>query len=214
MGYNTDITIILDRSGSMQTIREDTIGGVNSFIDSQKEDESSDLVTLVQFDHEYETLYEAAELDQVANLTAETFVPRGSTSLLDALGRTINTTQERLGNLEDDEKPEKVIFVIVTDGQENTSKEFSKKQVFNLISERTEKDGWEFIYVGANQDAIATGRDIGVAAGSSICYAANSVGVTNTYDNISRSVSTRKRSKGWTKLSNFTQKERDGSMGK
>ena len=213
MGY-TDITVVLDRSGSMQSIREDTIGGLNAFFADQKKEKGTCLVTLTQFDNEYETIFEGVELEHVADLTKETFVPRGGTALLDAMGRTINATKARIDDLDEDKRPEKVIFIIITDGHENASREFTdRKQIFDLVTERTEKDDWHFIYLGANQDAIAVGCSLGVPISSSISYDASAGGTRAMYANVSRSVRTRRRGASLEKCA-FTDNERKTSMQK
>ena len=191
MSYKADITVVLDRSGSMQSIREDTIGGLNTFFADQKKEDGNDVITMVQFDTEYEIIFEGVELEHVTDITEETFVPRGCTALLDAMGRTINTTKARLDALSEDEKPEKVIFIVITDGHENSSKEFSRNQVFDMVTECTEKNDWHFIYLGANQDAIAVGRGMGISRDSAITYTSRKT--SNTYRHLSRSVGSRKR---------------------
>ena len=144
----------------------------------------------------------------------ETFVPRGNTALLDAMGRTINTTKARLDALDEDNRPEKVIFIVVTDGHENCSKEFTtRKQVLDLVTERTDKDDWQFIYLGAGQDALAVGASLGVPISSSMSYCATSAGTRNTFSNVSRSVRTRKLGARLDKCA-FTADERKSSMEK
>lgn len=215
MSYKTDITIVLDRSGSMQSIREDTIGGFNAFLNEQKKTDEGDRLTLVQFDTQFETVHDNVPLSEVPELTTETFVPRGGTALLDSLGRTINATGARLAALDEKERPEKVIFVIITDGEENSSREFNgpdgHKQVMDMIKHQTEKYSWQFMYIGANQDAIQVGHALGIAAGSSMSYAASSIGTQNTWKNLSRSVTDRKRGASLAK-SAFTDEERSESL--
>lgn len=109
-------------------------------------------------------------LEQVPPLTHETFVPRGMTALLDAIGRTINTTGERLAAMAEEQRPGKVIFVILTDGQENTSREMTLEQINQMITRQTEVYNWDFVFIGANQDAIQTGSQLGIGAGNSLSY--------------------------------------------
>jgi Mg-chelatase subunit ChlD len=210
MSYSTDITIVLDRSGSMQTIREDTIGGFNSFLKEQKETDDGDRLTLVQFDNQYEVVHDDIALAEVQPLDDKTFVPRGGTALLDAIGRTINSTGARLSALDEKDRPEKVIFVIITDGAENQSREFSHKQAMEMIGHQTDKYDWQFMFIGANQDAIGVGRALGIAAGSSMSYAASNIGTQNAWKGFSRSVTSRKRGASLQKCS-FTDKEREDS---
>ncbi len=172
----TDITIVLDRSGSMASVREDTIGGFNSFLEEQKAVSGSATLSLVQFDDRYEVLYEGRRLQDAPLLTAQTFVPRGSTALLDAVGRTIQATGVRLAALPERERPRKVLFVVMTDGEENASREFSSGQIFDMITHQREKYQWEFVFVGANQDAIATGASYGIPQANALNYAATPAG--------------------------------------
>jgi len=177
----TDINIVLDRSGSMSSVRDDTIGGFNTFLQSQKEAPGEAQLTLVQFDHEYEIVYNGVDVQSVSELTTKTFVPRGSTALLDAIGRTINSTGARLAEMPEEERPGKVIFVILTDGEENSSAEFTKDQINEMIKLQTEIYNWDFVFLGANQDAIKTGASIGIVAGNAMTYAATADGVGDTY---------------------------------
>jgi Mg-chelatase subunit ChlD len=171
-----DITIVLDRSGSMASVREDTIGGFNSFLEEQKAVPGSAALTLVQFDDQYEVLYEGRRLQDVPLLSAQTFVPRGSTALLDAIGRTVYATGIRLAAQPEHERPGKVLFVIMTDGEENASREFSRRQVFDMLTHQHEKYQWEVVFIGANQDAVATGASYGIPQTNSLNYAATPAG--------------------------------------
>jgi len=173
----TDITVVLDRSGSMQHIAADTIGGFNTFLKSQKEAPGQATFTLVQFDDQYEVVHDAKNIQDVPELDTTTFVPRGWTALLDAIGRTINTTGARLAAMDEADRPSKVIFVIITDGEENRSAEFTDRSViFAKIKEQTEVYSWEFVFLGANQDAIHVGGMLGIDKSRSMTYAANSKG--------------------------------------
>ncbi len=167
----TDITIILDRSGSMETVRADTIGGFNAFLAEQKAVPGAATLSLVQFDNEYETVHSVTRIQDVPELTAQTFVPRGSTALLDAIGRTVIATGARLAALPEADRPGKVLLVIMTDGQENASAEFTRPQIFDMITHQREKYQWQIAFIGANQDAIATGKSYGIPASNSANYA-------------------------------------------
>ncbi len=166
----TDITIVLDRSGSMESTKSDAIGGFNSFLAEQRKVPGRTAVTLVQFDDQYEPVYEGRPLDEAPELTDRTFVPRGGTALLDAIGRTIVRTDERFAK--QDSPAELVIFVIITDGQENSSVEYDRAKVFKLIRAREQEHNWKFIFMGTNQDAIAEAHDIGIMAQHAIQYGA------------------------------------------
>ncbi len=181
----TDITIVLDRSGSMQNIKDDTIGGFNAFLQEQQAVPGQATLTLVQFDHEYEVIYQAVTLAEVKPLDGRSFIPRGNTALLDAMGRTINSLGERLAAMAESERPEKVIFVVLTDGQENSSQEFNVKQVKYLIEHQRENYAWEFVFLAANQDAIITAKAMGIAQGNALTYAANSAGTSAALSSLS-----------------------------
>jgi hypothetical protein len=186
-GY-TDISIVLDRSGSMQSVREDTIGGFNTFLADQKAAPGEAAITLAQFDDVYEVVYSALAVADAKPLDRSTFVPRGSTALLDAIGRTISDAGKRFEAMAEDARPEKVIFVIVTDGEENASKEFTSAKINDLITHQRDIYKWEFVFLGANQDAITTASNLGINAASSMTYAANSGGVQAMYASLSKNL--------------------------
>jgi len=200
-----DVSFVLDRSGSMESVRNDTIGGFNAFIEAQQKLPGECLATLAQFDHDYEVVYSGKPIKDVPKLTAETFVPRGSTALLDAIGRTINETGKRLSAMPEADRPGKVIFVILTDGGENASKEFNREQVFKMISLQRDTYKWEIVFLGANQDAIKVGGSIGVAAASSMTYASNAQGTQAVFKSASNYVS---RARGGAVNLAFTEEDR------
>jgi hypothetical protein len=171
-----DITVVLDRSGSMQSVRQDTIGGFNAFLGEQRKLPGQCTVSMVQFDDQYEPLYSGKPVQDAPPLSADNFVPRGMTALLDAIGRTINETGRRLAAMPEAHRPGKVLFVILTDGGENSSKEFTRQQVFDMIGHQKSVYSWDFVFLGANQDAISVGRSLNIADGSAMTYAANPVG--------------------------------------
>ena len=152
-----DRVFILDRSGSMETCRDDTIGGFNSFVEDQKA--TGGTLTLIQFDHEYMVSYLQKPITECEHLTHETFKPRGSTALLDAIGNMIKSWTA----------PGSPSIVILTDGQENASVKFTKAHIKDLIEQKT-KEGWSFAYLGANQDAFAEAGSIGIAPGCTLNY--------------------------------------------
>lgn len=164
----TDISVLLDRSGSMHAIKTDTEGGFAAFIDEQKKTPGRCQVTLAQFDDQYEVVYSDQPLAAVPALDLR---PRGSTALLDAIGRLVSSTGERLAALPEGDRPGSVIVVIMTDGLENASREFTGPAVKSLIAEQSEKYGWTFVYLGANQDAIAVGESLGVNRDRAMTYA-------------------------------------------
>lgn len=165
------IAIVLDRSGSMSSVKEETISGLNNlFKEQQILPGVNATVSLVQFDDKYEVNYEFKDLQKVPMLTNETYVPRGYTALLDAIGKTIVSTGERLAAIPESSRPAKVIFVIQTDGIENASREYTRERIKEMITHQKEKYFWEFIFLGAGQDAITVGASYGINAKSSLSY--------------------------------------------
>lgn len=168
----THIAVLLDRSGSMQTIKSDTEGGFDAFIAEQRKNPGRCDVTLAQFDNTYEEVYVATPLAAVPPLDLQ---PRGGTALLDGIGRLINTTGARLAGLAEDDRPGAVIVVIMTDGMENSSREFDLTSVNKMITDQTDSYDWTFVYLGANQDAISVAGGLGVAAGMAMTYQAGKI---------------------------------------
>lgn len=182
---HTDINIVLDRSGSMEHIATDTIGGYNEFLKRQQEAPGTATFTLNQFDDVYERVTGPIDIKEVQPLTRETFVPRNTTALLDAIGRTINDVGERLAALPEADRPAKVILVIITDGYENASHEFRHSQVQAMIERQRTQFQWEFVYLGANQDAILVARGLNIPMGNAIKYAASGPGTSKVFTSVS-----------------------------
>ena len=168
-----DIIFLIDRSGSMYGSENDTIGGFNSFIAKQKQNETDARVTTILFDHGYEVLYKRKNLYDVEDLTRNEYFVRGSTALLDAIGRTITSMDREIDN--------KVLFVITTDGYENSSKEFTRQQIKNMINNHN----WEFIYLGADIDSYAEASSIGIRKSRVANYKKTSEGINRMYDCLS-----------------------------
>jgi len=184
----THIAVILDRSGSMNSIVSEMCSGFDTFIKKQKEVEGEATVTLAQFDDKYDLVYEMKEIACVPSLT---LVPRGTTALLDAMGKTMNTVVERIDGMDENKRPEKCVFVIITDGNENASHEFSREQIFEMIEELRESDEgvhYEFVFIGANQDSIHAGGTIGIRSNSTLNYDANSQGAKHMFKKLSQSM--------------------------
>ena len=160
----TEIIAIVDRSGSMDVLRDDAIGGFNAFLEEQKKVPGDATLTLMLFDDKFLVVHNGADIQQVPLLDETTFVPRGSTALHDAIGRTINETEARLGKMPDADRPGKVLVLILTDGHENSSKEFDKGRIQKVIKDHEAK-GWEFIYLKAGPDSFEEARDIGISKG-------------------------------------------------
>lgn len=169
----TDITMVVDRSGSMESIRADAEGGINTFVDSQKSEPGEALLTLVQFDTAYEFIHKGVPISSVSRFR---LVPRGSTALLDAVGRAINETGARLAAMDEAQRPGLVVFVIVTDGAENSSKEFSREQIRKMIEHQQSVYKWQFTFLAANQDAFAEGATLGIAQAGIANFTAANVG--------------------------------------
>lgn len=177
----TEIVVVLDRSGSMESIAKSTVEGFNTFLNEQKNAEGEAFLTLVQFDDRYEIDYKSVPISEAKPLIVnETFVPRGSTALLDAIGKTIE-------DLESEKNERDVIFVIITDGFENASKTYKKEAISKMI-ETKEKDGWNVLFLAANQDAIQSGASIGVRSEKSMTWGTDEISVHNTYTNFSANI--------------------------
>jgi hypothetical protein len=202
----TDITLVIDRSGSMQSICEDAEGGVNAFVLEQAKQPGDVLLTLVQFDTEYEFVHRAVPIKQVPSYK---LTPRGMTALFDAVGRAINETGERLAKMAAESRPGLVIFVIMTDGLENSSVEFSKFQVRELIEQQQAKYQWQFTYLGANQDAFAEAGGIGIQSAGAANYAPDKVQDAWRGTGVLVSRMRRQRSNEETVVNEFTDSERE-----
>lgn len=201
------ITMILDCSGSMKTIQHATISGFNSFIKEQNKLPGEAKVTLVQFDHRYQVDYLCLELSKVPQLTNTTYVPDGWTAMNDAICRTIDELGSRLAELPESERPEKNLVVILTDGEENASVSFTSRDIKEKITHQKEKYSWEFVFLGANIDAISVANDIGINPNASITYAANSRGITEVLT--SGLVNLVKNYRNDSAVFGFSQKDRD-----
>lgn len=179
----SDITLIVDRSGSMEAIKSDAQGGINNFIEDQKKQPGQALFSLLQFDTEYEWVHKGIP---IGNVQKYNLYPRGATALLDAVGRCINETGERLKNMAEDQRPGLIVIAIVTDGQENSSKEFTKKQIKDMITHQQDVYKWQFTYLGANQDAFDEAGSMGINLMGVMNY--NSAKAGQTYSVLSSNV--------------------------
>jgi len=181
----TEIVVILDRSGSMNEIGKSTVDGFNTFLNEQKNAEGEAFLTLIQFDDRYEISYKNTPIKEVNPLILnETFVPRGSTALLDAIGKTI----------EELETERDVILVIITDGFENASKTYKKEAIMKII-ETKENEGWNVLFLAANQDAISAGGSIGVKSQKSMSWGTDEISIGNTYSSLSFNIGNYRKSK-------------------
>jgi uncharacterized protein YegL len=173
MKKETDIIFILDRSGSMSGIEEDTIGGFNSFIKDHQKDKNA-YVTTVLFDDKYEVLYERKPIKEVEKLTPKEYYVRGCTALMDAIGKTINSLNKKI-------KDNKVLFVITTDGLENASREYDKAKIKKLIEKHS---NWEFIYIGADIDSYSEAAQLGIKSSNTANYCKSKRGVGALFDSV------------------------------
>jgi hypothetical protein len=184
----TEIAYILDRSGSMQSMQEPAVAAFNDFIKIQLDVPGDARLTLVQFDDAYEVPIAATPIREVPQLTAATYTPRGRTALLDAIGRTVIETDRRITALPEAEKPGKVILTIFTDGQENASREYTATHISDLIRLYRDTKGWEFLFLAANQDAIANAAAMNMDTHSSANVMYSLAGVKSTGSAMSRKV--------------------------
>jgi uncharacterized protein YegL len=177
--------MVLDRSGSMADMATEAIGGFNGFLEDQQKQPGHAKLTLVLFDHEYIVAQDGRPVQEVQKLDAHSYQPRGNTALLDAIGRTITTVGERLDHTPEQERPDKVLIVILTDGLENASKEFSLKQINQMIQHQREVYSWEFRFLGADQDAIQVATSLGISADNAVQFDHTPQGVTMAFQAIS-----------------------------
>ena len=198
----TEMVFILDRSGSMGGLESDTIGGFNSMIKKQREEEGEAVVTTVLFDGQIETLHDRIPLDKVPDMTAKEYFVRGCTALIDAIGTTVAHVSSVHRYIRPEDVPGKVVFVITTDGMENASREYTSERVKAMIEEK-KKDGWEFLFIGANIDAVSTAATVGISPDRAVDYRADARGTRVLYDTVACAMSemraTSKIGKGWSK---------------
>lgn len=184
----TAILMILDRSGSMAPLTDDTVGGFNHFIQEQRWLPGDAVVTLVLFNHDYEIVYNAKPIQQVEPLTAHAYSPGGNTALLDAIGRGVYDLGRKLADMDEADRPGKVIVVIMTDGQENASKEYRRDKIREIVKEQRDKYSWTFLFLGANIDAFAEAGGMGIDKSRSMNFQPSAAGVRRTMSAISASV--------------------------
>jgi hypothetical protein len=198
----THITFVLDSSGSMDPIKKDTIGGFNSFLKGQKETaKEHDTFSFVTFSSNYglevvpyNFVYKNAKIKDVPDLNSKTYRPNGGTALLDTLGDTIKDLGAYFASLNEEDRPSKVVFVILTDGEENASRKFNKTQINNLITEHTGTWKWEFVFLGANQNAIHEAASYGISQHNAMDFGTSKAEFDSTYNILTRSLNTYKSS--------------------
>lgn len=179
----TDITVVMDRSGSMSSCKADAEGGLNSFIEAQKAHPGEAIFSLVQFDTDYEFVHKGVPIKSVPHCVLQ---PRGWTALLDAVGRAIVETGDRLERMNDDERPGLVVFVIITDGKENSSKEFTLEKIKEMIQHQQNTYKWQFTFLGANQDAFEAAGQMGIPSRATGDYKTAGMAFTAAAGNVGR----------------------------
>ena len=196
----TEIVFILDKSGSMAGLEKDTIGGFNALIEKQKQMDGEVTVTTVLFNHDYTLLHDRIDIKGIAPLTEAQYNVSGTTALLDAIGNSIKKMQEIQDVTLKEAQPEKIIFVITTDGEENSSTQYNIQTIKKLISKQKEL-GWEFMFLGANIDAIQTASKMGLHANDAVDFIADSKGTQVIYEALAEQIisvrSTGKREDNW-----------------
>ena len=185
----TELVFILDRSGSMSGLGSDTIGGYNAMLEKQKKEPGEAVITTVLFDDKYELLHDRINIRGIEPITEKEYYVRGTTALLDAVGRTISKIVNVQKHTVEDERAENVMFVITTDGMENASREYSYEKIRRMIEHQKSKYGWEFIFLGANIDAVDTAERFGIGQDRAVNYNADSEGTLLNYEVISETVS-------------------------
>lgn len=189
----TELVFILDRSGSMAGLESDTIGGFNSLIEKQKKEDGLCFVTTVLFDHEMLTLHDREKLSDISPLTEKDYQVRGCTALIDAIGKTIRHIEQVHRYQRAEDIPSHTMFVITTDGLENASRDFNSEQVKRLIEQHKEQDGWEFLFIGANIDAVETAKHFGIRGDRAVNYHADEKGTRVLYKAVCGAVSSVRR---------------------
>lgn len=184
----TELVFILDRSGSMGGLETDTIGGFNAMLEKQKKTEGEAFVNTVLFDHESVVIHDRVPLDKVKPLTGEEYFVRGSTALIDAIGGAIHHIAQIHKYAREEDVPEHTVFVIITDGMENASRHYTSEKVKQMIRHEQEKHGWEFLFLGANIDAVETAGQIGIRADRAANYCSDARGTRLNYDVVGAAV--------------------------
>lgn len=185
----TEIVFILDRSGSMSGLESDTIGGYNSLIAKQKKEKGDALISTILFDDKCEVLHDRVNITDIKKISDKEYYVRGCTALLDAIGGAINYISNIHKKAKDCDRPEKTLFIITTDGMENSSKEYTYRKVKSMVKTQRDKYGWEFLFLGANIDAAEEAGKFGINADRAVNYHCDSEGTAINYATISKAVS-------------------------
>ncbi len=190
----TELVFILDRSGSMGGLESDTIGGFNSLIEKQKKEDGECFVSTVLFDNESEVIHDRVKLFEIKPMTEKEYYVRGCTALIDAIGGAVKHISNIHKYARPEDVPEHTMFVITTDGLENASHKFSSNEVKKMIEQRKEKDGWEFLFIGANIDSVETAKHFGIGADRAVDYRADKKGTSVLFNAVSKTVGAMRRS--------------------
>jgi uncharacterized protein YegL len=182
----TSLALIIDRSGSMGAVRQETIGGINAFLKEQRELDGEVRITIAQFDTYYDIIHDYVDISEVKDFTEEDFVPRGMTALLDGIGKTITDLGVRFANMNEDERPANVVACIITDGEENSSKEYNVDQIKTMIETQEDVYNWDVTFMGAGLDTIDVANSYGIKGGKSLVYDTGKMDVA--FDTMSKSV--------------------------
>ena len=181
----TEIVIIIDKSGSMGHLSNDVVGGINTFIQEQKKLEGDVNLSMILFDGNIEHKYDRIKLSEVNELTSSEYRPCGSTSLYDAIGFATSHIGSKLNDAPENDRPSKVLFAIMTDGEDNTSKEYTAQKIKEIIDHQTSKYSWEFVFMAANINVAQAADMIGIRNENSFAFASNSTGMRGAYDTLS-----------------------------
>lgn len=184
----TELVFILDRSGSMSGLESDTIGGFNSLIEKQRKTEGECYVSTVLFDSESEVIHDRVKLSEIKPMTDKDYYVRGSTALIDAIGGAVKHIQTIHKYARPEDVPEHTMFVITTDGMENSSHIYSSDEVKKMVEKQKEKEGWEFIFIGANIDSVETAKHFGIGADRAVNYIADAAGTGVVFDTVAETV--------------------------
>ncbi|MGG3563214.1 vWA domain-containing protein [Neobacillus rhizosphaerae] len=185
----TELVFILDKSGSMAGLEADTIGGYNAMLAKQQKAEGEAIVTTALFNHHYDLLHDRINVKGISPITEEDYEVGGTTALLDAIGFTIQKIVNVQKRTSEEERADKVLFVITTDGMENASHEFTADKIKKMVQDQKEKYGWEFLFLGANIDAVTTAARFGIEEDFAVDYHADEVGTQLNYEAVNEAVS-------------------------
>lgn len=192
----TEIVFILDRSGSMAGLEADTIGGFNAMLEKQRSESGEAILSAVLFDHESEVVYDRVDLRKIEPMTDRQYYVRGSTALLDAIGGAVRHIANVHKYAREEDRPGRTVFIVTTDGMENSSREYSYAQVRRMVKREQEENGWEFLFLGANMDAISAAGSFGIRADRAVRFACDGAGTSLNYEVVSKTVSKLRRGKG------------------